>query len=439
MNRRSVLKLLGVGGTLGVGGCLRSSSEPSGTEPLTDTFPDSDPEYWDHSLAGASSISTAESLFVLSANSGDDTSQMQSRATLTRIARDGSNVWSQAIDATTGNLRATGDTVYLLFNGRHSFGGDAVLEAREPTSGDQRWDQTVSPYPRFVGAASAAVFVGGTNDDPTRLPVQAFEEGSGQSRWRKVTAMPMGGLVSHRLCLVHGYPDKVIALAAQTGEIQWQKSPGEVDHLMVIDDTLVVVTRSDVVAFSLPDGSQQWRFDSRIRSLAGGSQRWHWGGRIQSLASEVTQSGSETTLYLGEEDGTVSAIDLVSGKERWSITPSVTGESEWVRAIAPVGDSVVVRKWGTLYGLDAADGTERWRQVLTPFERLAGPVTINRTAFVIHASTRDEFAVKTFEVGSGRKQWRFTHPWSDNLLPNATVFAEQFVVAPAGGLYGFTP
>jgi len=422
MKRRSALELLYTGGLAGLGGCLGQLSGDTRTtpRPLTDTFSNSEPTYWHHSLTGSGSLAAAESLFVLSRHT-EYAEENQYRSTLTQFAPDGSEEWSQAIDAKTGDLRAGSDTVYLFRSGEYPTIPSRV-RATEPTTGDIRWDQPVSTYPTFVGATDDAMFVGATSDDPSRQPVEALNAVSGDSLWQTETPMPTNGVVSHGMCLVEGYPDTVIALDTATGEKQWQKTPGRLDRLVVIGDTLVVFSEDGTTAYSLPGGDQRWQRDDLVECFA------------------VSEANSEqgVTLYVGGRDGTVSAIDPERGDQSWQ-TPFDTETSRGVRSIAHGGDTVVVRMWDTVSGLSTTDGTERWRQVLTPVERMADPVIIDRTVFVIHASTEDEFTVKTFDLDSGQKQWRFQHEWADNLLPEAIMYAGQFIVAPIGGVYGFSP
>lgn len=92
-----------------------------------------------------------------------------------------------------------------------------------------------------------------------------------------------------------------------------------------------------------------------------------------------------------------------------------------------------------MYGFDARTGAEQWRQVLTPVQRVSPPVVIGETVFVLHAPTAEEVAVKTFDLESGERRWRFPMPWTDNLLPTRASSDSQLVVATKNGdLYGFS-
>jgi outer membrane protein assembly factor BamB len=422
MKRRSALGLLCTAGIAGLGGCFGQSSGDARTTPtpLSGTFSTGEPTYWHQTLTGSGSLAAAESLFVLSEQT-EDAEENRFRSTLTRFAPDGSEGWSQAINAKTGDLRATSDTVYLFRSGEYPTIPSRV-RATEPTTGDILWDQPVSTHPTFVGATDDAVFVGATSDDPSRGPIEALDAASGDSLWQTETPMPTDGVVSHGMCLVEGHPDTVIALDTATGEKQWQKTPGRLEQTVVIGNTLVAFSEDGTTAYSLP----------------GGDRRWHMADRAECFAVSEGSSQQGVTLYLGGRDGTVSAIDPETGAVSWD-TAFDTETSRGVRGIAHGGDTVVVRMWDTVSGLSTAGGTEQWRQVLTPVERMADPVIIDQTVFVIHASTEDEFTVKTFDLDSGRKQWRLQRNRADNLLPEAIVYAGQFIVAPIGGVYGFSP
>jgi hypothetical protein len=253
MERRRVLTVLGSAGLVGLIGC--SSPGESGetepmtdageTEPLTDAFPeDVEPEFWQVTRDGPGAVATGENLYALSQSSTDEGAQTRYRSTLSRITPTGEVTWPVDIEAATADIRAAGDTIYY-FRGEGQF--DRVTErvaAHETETSERSWLEGVKAHPTFVGATAKAVFVGSTSDDPYELPIRALEAADGQQRWREVTAMPRGGVVSHGLCLVHGHPDKVIALDAEMGERSWEKTvgteqrPGGIDRLDVVADKM---------------------------------------------------------------------------------------------------------------------------------------------------------------------------------------------------------
>jgi len=144
------------------------------------------------------------------------------------------------------------------------------------------------------------------------------------------------------------WPYQVTAYDAATGERDWQT---ELDEQMVLpptatSDGVVVPDRVGVTALDTSDGSVRWRFDHDGNATEGAA----------AVAEDVPPE-SEGTVFVQSAggDGSLHAVDLASGEERWSAPVSGEGTPVVVDGVvyAPGHNEIVA--------LDATGGEVRWR------------------------------------------------------------------------------
>ncbi|WP_435179032.1 PQQ-binding-like beta-propeller repeat protein [Halorussus sp. AFM4] len=193
---------------------------------------------------------------------------------------------------------------------------------------------TATPPVAVDGTVYAAI--------PRTEHVVALDASSGRERWR---ASPGDEL--HRPAVRDGrlyavnWPHRATAYDAGDGGQLWQT---DLVDQMVLPPTatpggVVVPQRTGISALDAEDGSVRWRFD-------------HDGN-----ATEGAAAVAEGTVYVqsDREDGTLHALDLETGDERWSAP--ISGDATPV-----VADGVVyARAYSDLVAVDASDGTVRWR------------------------------------------------------------------------------
>ena len=172
--------------------------------------------------------------------------------------------------------------------------------------------------------------------------VVALDASSGRELWR---ASPGDEL--RRLAVRDGrvfavnWPYQATAYDAETGERLWQT---DLEEQMVLPPTatsegVLVPDRTGVTLLDADDGSIRWRADHDGNATEGAAAVAEGAAYVQSNASE----------------GTLHALDLETGEERWSA--AVRHEGTPV-----VADGVVyARDYNNLVALDADDGTVRWR------------------------------------------------------------------------------
>lgn len=406
-------------------GCL-SGGKSAGTEPLTGSFGRVDEaNYWHLGLDGLQDVTTADSLYALTQSSEEVGAQYRYRSTLTRVSPGGQGQWSVECEHATQQVRVAGGVV-CHFRSENPYENSMThLSARDAGTGEHRWTRPVEPSPSFLGTTDGAVFLGATTDDPARLPVTAVEADSGERRWQTVTRMPRNGVVTDDWCLVHGYPDSVLALNARTGETHWEKQVGSsLGEMRVVGNTLYVLSDAGVTAYALASGETRWD-----RSLADTQHRL--------LVAESAAVGTDT-VYAGDWGGTVRALDADTGETRWSKGLSTAGDGNRIGGLTQSGQTVVATKGNTLYGFAAETGTEQWRQVLGTVHELSPPVVADGTVFILHAPESGELVVKTFDLDSGERRWRYRTESSADHFPRPTVYADRVVVSTrSGDLFGF--
>ncbi len=134
----------------------------------------------------------------------------------------------------------------------------------------------------------------------------------------------------------------LVALNADTGATDWkQKLAGASAASVGSDGDLLVVASFDRAVHG---------FDAANK----GAERWRFAGDGWFVSTPLV---TKTTIYAASMGGSVYAIDK-SGKELWHRN---WAGKEFRSALILSGDTLVaVSRDGVAYGLNLADGTERW-------------------------------------------------------------------------------
>lgn len=214
--------------------------------------------------------------------------------------------------------------------------------------GTERWhgpghepDHTVFGPPMAVPpvAVGSTIFtpVPGVGD------VVALDANDGRERWRQSPGDELRRpAVRNGVVFAVNWPYRVSAYDADAGAERWQR---DLDEQMVLaptatDDGVVVPRRSGVTYLDASDGSVRWKFDH--------------GGNATEGAAAVAEG--HVFVVSDGDDGSLYAIGLDAGDERWS--SPLRGEGTPVVADGVVYVSTAANE---LVALDAAAGTVRWR------------------------------------------------------------------------------
>lgn len=270
------------------------------------------------------------------------------------------------------------DTVYV--------GRKTKVEAFDLTTGTRQWSTETdsSGEIRFSPAVAGATVLICTYD-----VVVALNVATGTVRWKQSTQF--GGLsapaVSDGTVFVsegtsRGANGRLYAFDVEDGTKQWQfdfggdnrSAPAVAAGLAYVADT-----GGTVYAVAVEDGSEQWRFDATGEGYT---------TPVSSDGAVFFADGSGVIYRLDASDGTVAwendgtsprfhtapAIGpealYVGGREGVVALSKVTGEQQWTRRFGSDGatscalaDDVVYAgtEGGTVLGLHAGTGSERWR------------------------------------------------------------------------------
>lgn len=272
------------------------------------------------------------------------------------------------------------------------------IVALDRLTGTERWrtrvraEGTVAARAIAVGAGIAIV--------PDVAAVVALDLGTGVVRWRfrpDDQADRADPVVVGDAALVGTWAGTVYALDATTGRVRWAwrasagTRTGIVEGIAAAGDTVyAALAAADgraldrrhaiVVALRLADGRELWRYESAgdahdVRAapavagplLLGGDE---WGATVFALDRGTggerwrTPTGASPgpaggvavrgdTAFVGARDGSVVALDVLTGRVRWRARHRYT-----VRGAVACG----ARVWVTDQGITAFDvATGRWR------------------------------------------------------------------------------
>lgn len=278
-------------------------------------------------------------------------------------ARTGDSLWEFPTGNSVHSAPAVDDGyVYVGSSDGHCYAIDAG-------DGDEHWqfetDGPVTSSPTVVtgpDGEARLVFVG--SDDGR---VYAIDTASGEEVWAEemgaaVTTTPAfapsptdGGGTDEEavsgMVYVGSDVGTVFALDAASGSLEWaQPTQDAVRSAPAVSEGRVFVGSLDgnVYALDASTGDEEWRFDT--------------GQGV--VGSPAVADG---TVYVGSRSGTVHAIDTSPGwtegshledDDRWQFD---TGQLPITGSVATDGETVYAgSENGTVVGLTASDGAERW-------------------------------------------------------------------------------
>lgn len=165
------------------------------------------------------------------------------------------------------------------------------------------------------------------------------------------------------------------AIDAASGEERWHVTPGTIPWRTfptpttswrsptVVDDTVYVGAEEPDAVFALAadSGEVQWQSDVGDGGVNG---------------APAVANG---TVYVGTGEGTVSALDAAAGEHAWTFDTA----AESTTAPAVVDGTVYVAVEGNgVFGVDAASGEQVWSPE-TPDSPGTSPVVVNGTVYVV--------------------------------------------------------
>ena len=307
--------------------------------------------------------------------------------------------------------------------------------------------QTRGPVRGSPTVAGGVVYVGSSDGH-----LYALDAVKGDPRWAYDAGAPVGGapLVTEERVFVTTRGNAVHAVERRTGRRAWTVRTGQDlpltwghegwDSLLpspVFWEGTVLVGSGDGHLYALDPatGAERWRFrtNGRIRSapavangvayigsgdglvygvdVASGEERWRFRtagadlnaadfnfDRTQIQGSPAVADG---VLYIGSRDASLYAIDLRTGRTRWT---AEDGTAWVVVSPALAGGTVYSGRSssGQVRAVDAFTGRERWAH-RTGGPVFSSPVVVRDTVYVGSGDRR----VYALDARSGEVRWSF--------------------------------
>lgn len=311
-----------------------------------------------------------------------------------------------------------GDAAHSGVSGAPLFRGQGGVVWRYHTGGAVRSSPAVTATAVYVGSGDGNLY--------------AIDRHTGKLRWRfdagdAVTASPAvaGGLV-----LAATHHGRMFAVSERTGRLAWSRQSGAALPLNTypaggwdiwasspcVAGQTVVIGGQDGMVYAL--------------DLASGRLKWtaRTGGRVRG-----TPAIADGMVVVGSWDGRVYALDLATGRERWvHRTVGDTLDSQKFgfdrRAIqsspAVVDGGVYIgSRDGGLYALDAATGERRWR-----FSHrgswVVGSPAVQRG--LVYVGSSDGHFIQAVDAATGTETWRYEA--GSNVLSSPVLAAGLLLV-----------
>ncbi len=161
----------------------------------------------------------------------------------------------------------------------------------------------------------------------------------------------------------------------------------------------------------------------------------HW--KTDTGGTGGTPAVAGGAVYMAAEDGSIHALDAMTGKQRWSYTRTVgiSAQSGYDGYATVSGDTVYVTSdSGVLFALDAATGKPRWVATWpSPTDTLyAAPAVDNGMVFV--AAGGPDGGAYALNVTTGKVVWKTSHVLGFDARPLVADGAVYFVSQAADTL-----
>jgi outer membrane protein assembly factor BamB len=260
--------------------------------------------------------------------------------------------------------------------------------------------------------------------------LHAFDLATGVDRWPAARRQQGGALwavtIDEDTLYVHSSDHVVHAIDLATYTERWRFPDGsDRDIPLVLGDGVYVGVEGALVALDKATGAERWR--------------------VAVTGSAAYTAGADGVAYVGgNNDGGLSAIDLVSHRQLWRfethannlLAPSVVGDTVYVVAQDDPG-----RNSG-LFAIDAKTGAERWHYRAPGAEDLVGLAVGDRFVYVgAYTPTSKILAV---DRATGQLAWAAD---SGDTVPRpgiagdvlyATAHGRLFTLDAATGVAGWT-
>lgn len=316
------------------------------------------------------------------------------------------------------------------------------------------------PCGHRVAAAPGLAVVDGLDGS-----VSALTADSGAPAWSRQVGKLAGSLaLSPDSKTVYGVTlhGDLLALDPATGGERWRRSLGEEFFEPVAvgeDGFLAVRSKAGTVYGVEPDGgSVLWRqpmkdlargpivapdgtvlvtdYSLNVHALQrnDGTPRWVYPARSTVCSLDTDAS----TVYVGRDYGRVTALDLATGAERWSVIPNLSGErsqnSPSLLVQEEEGRLLVSDDDGHLFALQAKDGSVAWSTKETSWRR--SPPVLREGQ--VCSGTQDR-AIHAVNDDTGARTWSWQIAENTLAWPSASPDGMVYLTDDSGAVHAARP
>jgi outer membrane protein assembly factor BamB len=286
---------------------------------------------------------------------------------------DGEPRWTASVATALSTLASSQWAAPTVADGVVYAGVPGRVAAFDAATGAPRWQRDLSPDNPWLGSLASPAIGGG-------VAITAESRVSGVSAWDVATGAPVWSATASYAQAVNATPviaggtlvladvsGDVSALDAATGQLAWSRAltPGGFDWgysitaaPVVVGTRVIVPTQwDDLVALDLATGNELWR----AQAPAGPLEFAHYRSAQAGFAASPLASGD--VVWIGRPDGTLAALDVADGHERWSIALG----APIVSAPAPIDGGLVVAGYdGVVRALVPVGATGEPRPAIAP-------------------------------------------------------------------------
>ncbi|WP_199828511.1 serine/threonine-protein kinase [Streptomyces sp. WM6372] len=301
-----------------------------------------------------------------------------------------------ALDVASGRRQfKTRDVAWSMAvaDGRIHASDGPSLYALDAGDGSERWRLNTDAWVYALRADRGTVVTATRGGG-----VQGWEASNGQKLWELTGAQsdfetPEAAPVLHEGTVYVWQDARLRALDARSGREAWSYPVGDAASC---GNVPVRVTPA-------PDGNVYIAAGTRVLSVdrASGRVRWHFEAPAVFLAAPAFAPGAAVTgggVYLADYLGTVYALDAATGTDRWRIATEPRPSSD---PVLVANGNVHLGSGSALYTLDAVTGTPKWR--FAAGGEITGPPAVADGR--VHFGSADH-CLYTLDAAGGQLRWK---------------------------------
>jgi outer membrane protein assembly factor BamB len=242
-------------------------------------------------------------------------------------------------------------------------------------------------------------------------------------RWTFQAGAPIGSQVAvlGKVVFVVSTDGTLHAVDLDTGRQQWSVPIGAESHgsPTIADDLVIVGANDGAHAFAITDGRSAWAATKT--------------GTVRGTPAIVGH-----TAVFASSEGTATALDTRTGALLWSRDLGARDDSSLA---ASEGLAILGLQDGTVVALALADGSERWRTDTGDGTRIGTPAIAGGQVYV---ATLDDNGPGThhiiaLDLATGRVLWRFTSPGDRPAYAPAIADGRAIVEGEDGSVTALDP